>query len=242
MPYFLRNISKKYGTSSKLYSRPHNPINLFITGIQAPIGERGYSTLVQRNSGFVINYKSIDCLPTKYDWASNRFIRHKLISPDSMHIWIRSFAYMGKEKHKYSLINDTLRRLDTKYTIEGFISNEETLRFIEQFVSNEYAGVESTKNYVASVDTSILGKSVSDYVNGKLEMLNKYIDTLFLVSKQNATNKKNISADFLCDVLNRVGKDFILSICIHHFLVTLTHQDTDTKYSNCTIYCLFLWR
>lgn len=95
-------------------------------------------------------------------------------------------------------------------------------------------------NIIASVDTSIVGGSVSDYVNGKVSMLNTYIDSLLKVVKQDVDYNKYRSevnyntAPLTHEVLSKVGKNYIFSICVHHFLIILTHQHTENENYNYT--------
>ena len=148
--------------------------------------------------------------------------------------WNRQFASMSKGKQTHSLISDLLQNMDSKYSIDGFTANEETQRSIEKYVSDEFRNIVPSKTYVASVDTSLLGNVVSSYVNSKLDLLNRYTDSLFKVAEQEARNKKKVTAVFTYDILNKVDKYFIIGVCIHHFLTTLTHQDTenDSNYTN----------
>jgi hypothetical protein len=98
----------------------------------------------------------------------------------------RCYASNRKKLKDYSLISNTLRKLESSFAapLNGFRSNEDTQRFIETFVYNEFDNnVKEKTNYVANIDTSILGATVSNYVSGKLKTLNNYIDSLFEVAE-----------------------------------------------------------
>lgn len=149
----------------------------------------------------------------------------------------RFYASTTKGKKEYSLISKTLRKLDSSLSVNGFVANNDTQRFIESFVYNENTNnVDAKPNFIASVDTSILGGAVSNYVNNKLDMMNTYIDSLFKVVKQDADKgkSKNITAYFIHEVLSKVGINYILSTCVHHFLIILTQQHTQNDEYNYT--------
>lgn len=86
----------------------------------------------------------------------------------------RFYSSISKGKLNYSLISDSLNKIDSKFAIEGYIANDKTQMAIEQFISDEFSINPTTKNYVGSVDTSILGNLVSDYVHNKSEMMDTY--------------------------------------------------------------------
>ena len=165
-------------------------------------------------------------------------LMRNMIDKNNKAKFVRFYASGSKGQKDYSLISNTLRKLDSSLAVNGFVVNESSQRFIESFVYNEFeSNTTKRPNYIASIDTNILGSTVSNYINSKLDMLNTYIDSLFEVSKQNAekkTKSNNINASFTYEVLNKVGKQFVLSICIHHFLIILTHQDTQHEEYNYT--------
>lgn len=148
----------------------------------------------------------------------------------------RFYASTSKGNKDYSLISNTLRLMDSSFTTNGFIANNDTQRFIESFVYNEFSSSVVVKpNYVAHVDTNILGVTVSSYINSKVDILNTYVDSLFEVTKQDAikSNSNKITACLTYEILCKIGKPFILSICIHHFLIILTYQHTENdNYTN----------
>ena len=135
-----------------------------------------------------------------------------------------------------SLISNTLRILDSSLTANGFIANNDTQIFIESFVQDEFVSSTNVKsNYVASVDISIVGDTVSKCVNSKLYILNTYIDSLYESAEHDANNKpmsNKITGCLTHELLSKVGKQFILSTCIHHFLILLTYKKTEYDNSN----------
>lgn len=123
--------------------------------------------------------------------------------------------------------------MDSNFTDKGFIANEKTQKFIEGFVYSEFSSNTVTKpNYVANVNTNLLGNVLATYVNSKIGMLNTYIDSLLEVTKQDAeklNSNKNAANHMYHEILSKVGKEVILSVCLHHFLIIFTHQYTDNE-------------
>ena len=87
----------------------------------------------------------------------------------------------------YSLIINTLGLLDSPLSVNGFVANEKTQKFLEGFLYNEFSSNAVVKpNYVASVNTALLGDTMGKYINSKTSMLNTYIGSLLKVTKQEA--------------------------------------------------------
>ena len=134
--------------------------------------------------------------------------------------------------------------MDSSFSADGFRANDDTQRFIESYVQTEFDNNVDTKpNYVAKVDTSILGAPVSNYIHGKTDLLNVYIDSLFEAVEHEFNKYKNIksksknnnvSVALVYEVLTKVGKKPVSSICMHQFLLVLTHQDSHNENNNYT--------
>ena len=99
----------------------------------------------------------------------------------------------------------------------------------------------TNRNYVAYLDTSILGGTVSKYVLDKIDILTIYIDKLFKSIEDKSSKKTlnyallDLTDAFTCEVLNTVSRQAVLNSCLHHFLVIFTYRDTkDDEYSTHT--------
>lgn len=128
----------------------------------------------------------------------------------------------------YTLFYSVLLKLKSSIDNKGFIVNEDTERFIEQFLINEFDSDNKNTSYLGDVNTDMLGGIVSKYILSKEGILTTYIGNLAMSLKQeiNKSNNKKEEACFTYEVISTIGTPFIRSICTYHFLILLTHYNT----------------
>jgi len=117
--------------------------------------------------------------------------------------------------------------LDSSFSNKGFIANEISQPYIEEFVSSVFVSKNTKTPFISKVDLSITGGVVSNYLKEKMDVLNIYTRSLLNSLKHNDKRKKDkIMNDFSYNILNKVGHERIVEICLHYFLVLLTQFNT----------------
>lgn len=112
------------------------------------------------------------------------------------------------------------------------INDEESQINIENILFDEYESIfrDKPKNMVAGINTEILGPILSKYTLGKLDIFNRYIDNLYneqleILKNEKIKNKYDII--LMANIIKSLGKGSILNICLYHFLLVYTYQNTD---------------
>lgn len=126
--------------------------------------------------------------------------------------------------------------LDHMYNLSkddnGLIINRKTQMDIEKLVMDEFDFLfgSSTKDHITGgIDSSILSHALNSYITGKKDILIDHIRKM----KKSLVHKTHKREDIklMAKVLTEVEDNFILNLCLVHFLLVCTHHNTeDTKF------------
>ena len=117
------------------------------------------------------------------------------------------------------------------------INNQESQIIIENIIFDEYEALFSgntSKYIVGGINTEILGPILSKYLLEKDLVLKKYIDNLLTQQAEVLTNVDKLSGKNKFDsiltakVITSLDKKFIHNLCLYHFLVVYSYQNTES--------------
>jgi len=125
-----------------------------------------------------------------------------------------------------------LTGLNTGY-VDKSLSNKQNQVQLKNLILEEFNLFYSTNKKtfeISGINTEMLTPVVNRYILGKLESINLYIDRLLDIKP--SSNKEDKL--FLHEIITTVGKEYISSLALLHFLLILTHQHvSDDK--NCIL-------
>lgn len=168
---------------------------------------------------------------------------------------IQNNRYSFANRRKYSAI-DTTHDLSHKFVScvlnalsdpnNVLVNNPESQLIIENIIFDEYEDLFSrntTKYIVGGINTDILGPMLSKYLMDKELVLNKYIDNLLTQQAQVLTkidklsDKNKFESILIAKVIISIGKKFIHNLCLYHFLVVYSYQNTqsDKNYASVAV-------
>lgn len=135
----------------------------------------------------------------------------------------------SKVKNNYysRFLEQLLSKLNKLSHQSEFINNEDTQKSIERLILDEFELFSSNnKGYYISgiINTDLLGPLLSKYIIGKLDYLKKYTNNLKNINLRSNTRKDKI---FMNNILYIVNIDFLINLCLTHFILVYIYQNTD---------------
>jgi hypothetical protein len=130
------------------------------------------------------------------------------------------------KSHYSKFVAQLLSNLNKLVYQTGFISNEDTQKSIENLIIDEF-GLFSSNNkkyYLSGINTELLGPILSKYIIDRQDLIVSYIDKL--KNSYNVNDSSRTDQVFIREIINTVDKDFILNLCLLHFLLVYVHQDS----------------
>jgi len=128
------------------------------------------------------------------------------------------------ENHTNRFITKVLNNIESYFKESGSLVNEKMQIEIEKIVSEELKFESNKQGFtLGGINSDILTPNLSKYIISKIELLNIYINNLGNYYK----HSKNNDDIFMLDIINLVGKDYILNICLSTFLSILSFQKSD---------------
>lgn len=137
-------------------------------------------------------------------------------------------TYLKKSDHMSKFIYHLLDKFYINSIGVGKLNNEEFQRRIETLIINEFDDFFSnnTKDYImGGVNMNILSPSLTKYILSKEGVLKDYIIKFKKHYKETTTIRKDQL--FIRDILSIVDKEFLHNLCLVHFLMIYTYQNSD---------------
>lgn len=113
----------------------------------------------------------------------------------------------------------------------NFVSNIENQMCIEEIVFDEYVDIfNNYKGYdTKSFNTSILTGILKEYIINKQEDLIKVVTDMISFNNDSLSSNKKMSEinRYICTVINGLDSEFILNLCLVHFLIVCSSQKSE---------------
>ena len=130
-----------------------------------------------------------------------------------------------------SFVSNLLKSLADPNNV--LINNEQSQRSIENIVFDDYeeAFSRNTTRFIAGgINTEVLGPLLSKFIFEKKDIVNTYIDNLSkaqddILNNHNNTDKSELT--LMAKIITSLSKDTIFSLCITHFILVYSYQETE---------------
>lgn len=122
----------------------------------------------------------------------------------------------------YKIYGETLNK--------KLINNEESQKIIEEIVFDQYGLLyTSKKGYsVGNIDTEILSGKLKQYIINKEDELGLRVKDLKEHYENNYNKSKKVDV-IVSSVINKLRTDYLLNLCLLHFLIISSNLNTDDK-------------
>ena len=115
------------------------------------------------------------------------------------------------------------------------ISHEETQQCIEFFIMDEYKLHSNSSFILGGINTDTINTHLKKFILDNLDSLDTYTCKM-KDYYQNNNKLDKTSQIFIRDVINKLSVDYLKDLCMSHFLLIYTHQNTDNdNYLNLTV-------
>ena len=137
----------------------------------------------------------------------------------------------GQEKRKVNnMLGNILNSLYINNINKEYISNQESQKAIEGLVFDQYAELfKDYKGYtVAGINVYSLSSKIKKFMLDKSTELNTKIMDLKNFSLDNSFGKKKWDKE-ISPVINDLDVDFIYNLCLLHFIIISSYQNSEEK-------------
>lgn len=154
---------------------------------------------------------------------------------------VKAFATIKSSPESVESYSDMTSKfvahLLNSFKISDSCSNEENKKCIETIIIDEFDSVFSnnkTKYIVGGVNTDLLNTVLNKYIISKETDLRLYISNLIASSEDFLKDDKTTRLDkaLKAKVIISIDEDLIYNLCLLHFLLIYTYQNSDNGTNN----------